>query len=202
MEPARQRCPETTRQRLLDAAHREIYEHGFQAASLDRILANTGLSKGALYHHFGTKQALGIAVVTEVIGARLHTEWVEPIRQAQRPLRRLIELLGEKQRSATEVSIRLGCDLNNLMQEMSPLDETFRQSLAEVIAQWRAALESGLRRSREIGEMRAEVDCARTALFVIAAVEGCVGISKNQCSVERYRECFEGLKDYLGSLFA
>lgn len=200
MEAARQRCPESTRQRLLEAAHREIYEHGFQAASLDRILANTGLSKGALYHHFGTKQALGIAVVNEVIGARLRAEWVEPFQHARCPLQTLIDLLDGKQKLATERSIRLGCDLNNLMQEMSPLDEAFRQSLAKIIAQWRSALEDGLRLSQIAGEMRADVDCARTALFVIAAIEGCVGISKNQGSVAGYRDCLQGIKDYLRSL--
>ncbi|MEJ2630539.1 MAG: TetR/AcrR family transcriptional regulator [Acidihalobacter sp.] len=202
MEAVRHRCPETTRQRLLEAAHREIYEHGYQAASLDRILADTGLSKGALYHHFGTKQALGLAVVNEVIGTRMQEEWIEPIQQAQRPLQTIIELLGLKQKRATEMSIRLGCDLNNLMQEMSPLDEAFRQSLAKVITQWRATLESGLRRSREIGELRSGVDCARTALFVVAAIEGCVGTSKNQRSVEEHRDCLDGVKDYLYSLYA
>lgn len=202
MDAVRQRCPETTRQRLLDAAHREIYEHGFQAASLDRILASTGLSKGALYHHFGTKQALGIAVVTEVIGARLRQEWIEPVLHATHPLQTLIELVEQKQQRTTELSIRLGCDLNNLMQEMSPLDETFRQSLADVIGEWRTALENALLRSQTIGELRAEVDCARTALFVIAAVEGCVGTSKNQRSVDGHRDCLEGVKDYLRSLRA
>lgn len=202
MEAARQRCPETTRQRLLEAAHREIYEHGFQAASLDRILADTGLSKGALYHHFGTKHALGIAVVNEVIGARLRAQWIDPLLQTRRPLQTLIELIDRKQGEATDASIRLGCDLNNLVQEMSPLDEEFRHSLGEVIGQWRAALEDALRRAQRTGALRPELDCARTAIFLIAAIEGCVGISKNQCNVGGYRDCLQGVGDYLRSLQA
>lgn len=94
MRTIRQRCPESTRQRLLDAAHREMYEHGFQAASLERILADTGLTKGALYHHFGTKQALGVAVVEEVIGARLRREWIEPVLHAPRPPHRTAAVHG------------------------------------------------------------------------------------------------------------
>ena len=121
---------------------------------------------------------------------------------ATHPLQTLIELVEQKQQRTTELSIRLGCDLNNLMQEMSPLDETFRQSLADVIGEWRTALENALLRSQTIGELRAEVDCARTALFVIAAVEGCVGTSKNQRSVDGHRDCLEGVKDYLRSLRA
>ncbi len=202
MDAIRQRCPETTRQRLLEAAHGEIYEHGFQAASLDRILASTGLSKGALYHHFGTKQALGIAVVNEVIGARLRLEWIDPVLHASHPLKTLVELIEQKQQRTTELSIRLGCDLNNLMQEMSPLDEAFRQALSDVIGEWRTALENALQRSQEIGELRTGVNCSRTALFVIAAIEGCVGTSKNQRSVDGHCDCLEGVKDYLHSLRA
>lgn len=200
MEAIRQRRPETTRQRLLEATHSEIYEHGFQAASLERILVNTGLSKGALYHHFDTKQALGIAVVEEVIGERLRQEWIAPLLDSPHPLQTLIDIISRKQASASERSIRLGCDLNNLMQEMSPLDETFRQTLNGITQEWRNALEDALCQEQAAGALRPETNCARAALFVIAAVEGCVGISKNQCSVAEYRVCLEGVKDYLKSL--
>src|SRR6202044_3625075 len=63
----RLRDPERTRERLLRAASREIYRSGFQSASLDRILVSAGVTKGALYHHFENKEALGYAVVEEVI---------------------------------------------------------------------------------------------------------------------------------------
>ena len=39
--------------------------HGFQAASLSRILAQTGVTKGALYYHFSGKQMLGYAVLDD-----------------------------------------------------------------------------------------------------------------------------------------
>lgn len=63
----RSRDPERTRERLLQAAFREIYRSGFQSASLDTILAAAGVTKGALYYHFDSKEALGYAVVEEVI---------------------------------------------------------------------------------------------------------------------------------------
>ena len=44
------KAPDTTRQKLLQAAFTEIYRHGFQAASLTQILSDTALTKGALYH--------------------------------------------------------------------------------------------------------------------------------------------------------
>ncbi len=201
MQATRQiRHPELTRQRLLEAAHREIYLHGFQGASLERILSETGLSKGALYHHFSAKKALGIAVVEEVIGERLRREWIEPLEHAAKPVDALLQIIARKQADADAESIRLGCDLNNLIQEMSPLDEAFRHSLANLIKRWRKSMETALARAQTKGEIRPEIDCARTALFLVSAIEGCTGLSKNQRSIEDYRGCLDGVKDYLQAL--
>ncbi|HTD14255.1 MAG TPA: helix-turn-helix domain-containing protein, partial [Chthoniobacterales bacterium] len=58
---AKLRDPEGTRQSLLQAAFREVYRYGFQSAGIDAILAATNVTKGALYHHFESKEALGHA---------------------------------------------------------------------------------------------------------------------------------------------
>jgi TetR/AcrR family transcriptional repressor of nem operon len=54
----RTRDPERTRERLLQAAFREIHRSGFQSAGIDAILAATKVTKGALYYHFESKEAL------------------------------------------------------------------------------------------------------------------------------------------------
>ncbi len=46
------RDPDATRQALLLAAFEEMHCQGFRSSSLDNILAKTGVTKGALYHHF------------------------------------------------------------------------------------------------------------------------------------------------------
>ena len=61
----RLRDSERTRERLLQAAFREVYKVGFQSAGIDTILAATNVTKGALYYHFENKQALGYAIVED-----------------------------------------------------------------------------------------------------------------------------------------
>jgi AcrR family transcriptional regulator len=61
------RNPEATRARILEAAFQEFYHHGFQGGSLNRIADAAGATKGALFHHFDGKNALGYAVVDEVL---------------------------------------------------------------------------------------------------------------------------------------
>jgi TetR/AcrR family transcriptional repressor of nem operon len=84
----RLRNPERTRDRLLQAAFREVYRSGFQSASLDTILAAAGVTKGALYYHFDSKEALGYAIVEEVIAPDLRGKWLRPL-ERQGPYRYL-----------------------------------------------------------------------------------------------------------------
>ncbi|MCH7890745.1 MAG: helix-turn-helix transcriptional regulator [Gemmatimonadetes bacterium] len=63
----RKRDPEGTRALLVENAFREIHAHGYAGASLDRILASSGVTKGALYHHFKSKADLLHAVIDDAI---------------------------------------------------------------------------------------------------------------------------------------
>src|SRR5579863_4032131 len=79
-----------TRERLLQAASREIYRSGFQSASLETILAIAGVTKGALYYHFDSKEALGHAVVDEIIAPDVRGKWVRPLQSGKDPIDDLI----------------------------------------------------------------------------------------------------------------
>lgn len=58
------------REHLLAAALHEFSAHGYAQASLNRILAAAGMSKGQLYHHFGSKEGLYLALVAELVRQR------------------------------------------------------------------------------------------------------------------------------------
>lgn len=72
-----------------EAAFREIHKSGFQSTGLDTILA-TGVTKGALYYHFRSKEALGYAMVDEVIAASTRQKWLRPLRDGVNPIDTLI----------------------------------------------------------------------------------------------------------------
>src|SRR5579872_2309975 len=89
------RNPERTRQRLLEAAFREIHRYGFQSAGIDAILAATNVTKGALYHHFGSKEALGYAMVEEIIAPDNRGQWLSPLENCKDPIGALIGAVQE-----------------------------------------------------------------------------------------------------------
>ncbi len=196
------RQPDQTRQTILAAAYAEIHRQGFQAASLARILADTSLTKGALYHHFPDKKALGLAVVEEVIRPELTAAMLTPVARAEHPLRALQALLEAKAQTADEALLTLGCPLNNLMQEMSPVDEDFRRQLNRLFTDWVAVVAEALARGQAAGEVRRDLDARQTAYFVVSALEGCIGMSKNTQSPAAFRGCALQLAGFLEGLKA
>jgi len=197
-----ERNPEATRKRILEAAFMEIYRKGFQGMRLDDVLKTTELTKGALYHHFPNKRALGYAVVDEVILPIMDEMWLEPLKKASDPMQGLIDVVEQLPEMKPPEIIEYGCPLNNLAQEMSPLDEGFRQRLDYVFRLWHDVTEEALERAKHQGKIRESIDCDETATFIMAALEGCIGIAKNAQSIERLRACNRGLVDYLHSLKA
>lgn len=194
------KTPDRTRQRLLEAAFAEIHRNGFQAASITQILADTGLTKGALYHHFPDKKALGLTVVDEVIRPRLAAMMFEPLADTHQPLAALQALFADKAAEDDPYPVKLGCPLNNLMQEMSPVDESFRLRLNAVFQAWVEVVAAALERGKVSGEVRADIDAGSTAFFIVSALEGCVGMSKNTQSVAAYRSCLGQLGCFLDTL--
>ena len=191
-----------TRQKMLEAAFTEIYRNGFQAASLTNILADTGLTKGALYHHFPDKKALGLAVVEEVIRPGMAVMMFEPLYETDLPLASLQAMLQSKADINDPTMVMLGCPLNNLMQEMSPVDETFRLHLNALFQDWVGVVAAALKRGQKSGEVRQGMDADETAFFIVSALEGCIGMSKNTQSVAAFRGCLTQLGGYLETLKA
>lgn len=74
-----------TREQLLTAARAHFAEHGFAATSMDELTASVGLTRGALYHHFGSKQGLLDAVVRQ-LDAELCAQLKQVLRDNDDPL--------------------------------------------------------------------------------------------------------------------
>lgn len=188
------------RERILQAAFEEIHRVGFQAASLSRILAHTGLTKGALYHHFGSKLALGYAVVDELLLEYLREIWLRPLEKTDDPIKQMVLSLRKMGDSIQQEDLNLGCPLNNLAQEMAPIDEGFRRRLEAAYSEWRAGLEMALLRGQESGFVRHDVDAKSTAVTLVATMEGCIGMAKNAQSRDLLLQCGQGIVQYLESL--
>jgi len=199
---ARLRDPQRTRQRLLQAAFREVYRYGFQSAGIDTILAATNVTKGALYHHFESKEALGHAIIEEVVAEITADRWMRPLRQSkdQNPVDSLIGIV--RAIPARPSDVKRGCPLVNLTQEMSLLNEHFRKRLEKIFTAWQEGIAVALRDGQSAGTVRRDLVPEETASFLIAMVEGYEVLAKNAQDPKVWNVGTKNIVTWLSSLRA
>ena len=196
------RDPERTRERLLQAAFREVYRYGFQSAGVDTILAATNVTKGALYYHFENKEALGHAVIEEIIAEITRDRWVLPLQRSKdkNPVDALVGIVQAI--PARPRDVKSGCPLVNLAQEMSQLDEQFRKRLERIFLAWQEEIAVALLRGQSQGTVRRDLVPEETASFLIAMVEGYEVLAKNAQDAKVWNMGVRNIVGWLGSLRA
>ena len=187
-----------TRDQILDAAARLIHLRGYHGTSLDDVLRESGVGKGNFYYYFRSKEDLGFAIIDRVVERFLERTLepafvdltADPLDQVRAFLDRLLEV--QRQRNCVG-----GCPMGNLACELSDVHEGFRQRLADIFERWRVMLATTLERGRESGRLRADLDAASAAGFVVAALEGAILMAKVTRDISVMEKCVVELKQHL-----
>jgi AcrR family transcriptional regulator len=169
---------EATRMEILQAAFGLVFQRGFQGVSVDDIVKETQYTKGAFYHLFPTKLDLGYALVDEVIKPMVIDRWISPLADYDNPLQ---GILAQMQRLIGDVDpaiLKFGCPLNNLVQEMAPIDPGFEERLKTALHLWIERMEEHLLRGKSAGFIHSAVNTREAAYFVVMAHEGFYGMIK------------------------
>ena len=157
-----------TRRQILETAATAFARHGHDGISLNQVIRESGLTKGAVYFHFPSREALALATfrhkqeqLVELIAARLD--------DGLPPLERLAALLRERARllegdQSLLVVVRLGIELTLRYGTDSEYGTFSELPLA--------ALEAIVREGQEAGEVRAELDASATAETIFAGILG------------------------------
>jgi TetR/AcrR family transcriptional repressor of nem operon len=200
--PRHSRNLERSRKEILDTAFLEVYNRGFQGVSVDDIVAKTSLTKGAFYHHFPTKLDLGYALVEEVLKSLIIERWITPLSAYDNPLDGIVRQMKLLIGNADPSVLRTGCPLNNLVQEMAPIDKGFQVRLQSALNLWIDELELHLKRGQRAGFVRPDVDTRQAAHFIVLLHEGTYGLLKGLDDPGAFRTLFAAVKAYLRSIEA
>ncbi|MFD9705497.1 ScbR family autoregulator-binding transcription factor [Lentzea sp. NPDC059081] len=154
-----------TRERLLRAAAEVFDRDGFARSSLTAVCARADVSKGALYCHFRSKEALGVAIVEEqsLLWHRLRDE---QLAVEESPVQALVSMsFAFVGRLETDLTVRVSA---KLLREAVFFDVV---AAAQVIG-WVTVVRDLLTLSRDRGELRPEVNVRHTAEQVVAELLG------------------------------
>jgi AcrR family transcriptional regulator len=170
---------EQTRQQIIDTAAQLFASKGFHGTSMSDLASATGLTKGAFYHHFESKDALFFAVVQSV-----REKWQDAVgqqvAQAENALDQLAILLNSHAQLLRQEPI-LCLVITGLTAEMEETNPDFITALHGVYAALIAFIEEILRRGQASGHVRDDVDARLLALNVVGLLRGvsCFGVLKD-----------------------
>lgn len=138
--PADQR--EKTRQRILDAAATVFRRMGYQAASVDIVMAEAGLTAGGFYSHFSSKEELFLESFLRTLreARTLTGQSVEQLEGADR----INAIVARYLSSAHRGMIDSGCPLPPLLADLPRQKESVRRGFDEIVAEIITSLEPHL----------------------------------------------------------
>jgi AcrR family transcriptional regulator len=160
---------EQRRRRIVDAAWRRLEMTGYHGTTVDDVCDEAGVSKGAFYGYFATKQDLFLALLEEETAAlnAVATELADADLRGAERVRRFMQAMLEVGDSAGRVQLRA-----DLWSELAG-DPVVRERFAETVERRRSVLRDWIARSIEAGDLGIEPRRANAlASILIAMADG------------------------------
>ncbi|MEW2564258.1 ScbR family autoregulator-binding transcription factor [Streptomyces griseorubiginosus] len=158
---ARQERAEVTRAAILDGAARAFDAEGYHGTSLGDIVKEAGVTKGALYFHFSSKEELAQALIDEQFSVP------GPAATAERAgVQAVIDILHMMARQLVQdVRVRAGIRL--------VIDQSSKTGIvSEPYTRWIELFEGHLAQGQERGDVKPDVDPARVARLIVGSWTG------------------------------
>ncbi|KOU20034.1 gamma-butyrolactone-binding protein [Streptomyces sp. WM6372] len=157
-----------TRQAILSAAAKIFEEHGYQAATISQILAEAGVTKGALYFHFQSKEDLAQGVLAEQ-----DQQLMVPDRAAK--VQEIVDVVMlHAHRLQTDPMVRAGVRLS-----MDQLAQGLDRS--GPFLRWAEVGSALLERAQAQGELLPHVTVPETADVIVGSFAGIQSMSQAIC---------------------
>ena len=191
-----------TRQVLIDKGYELINTYGYHAVSIDRIITEVDLTKGAFYYHFDNKHHFVEAVINERISKEIHSNFIEPLNGRGNPIFILTDLLEDKLLKDKSLDQNLGSPLTNFITELSheANDYDLQLQLKEILDEWQIAMMNLLHRGIEDSYLSRHINPESVAEFIIISLEGARTLKKTTSNQSIFYNFIEQLKNYLETL--
>jgi len=190
-----------SRTRLLDAAMHVIRAQGYSATTVDDICSEAGLTKGAFFYHFKSKEDLAVAAAAHFSEMAARLFGAAPYRELADPLDRALGYIEFRTAILAGPIPEFTCLLGTMVQEAYQTHPAIRRACDAYIGTHAAELAKDIAAAKARYAPTAEWSAESLALYTQAVLQGAFVLAKSKGGPEVARECLAHLRRYLLQLF-
>ena len=189
------------RQKLLDAALSLVRTKGYASTTVDDICAAAGVTKGAFFHHFNQKEALGVAAAdywSEMTGAFFEAA---PYHEHKDPLDRVLGYIDFRKAILTGKISEFTCLVGTMVQEVYETCPAIREACDASISGHAAKVEADIDEAIKRHGIYAKTTARSLALHTQAVLQGAFILAKAKGDAAVAGESIDHLRRYIELLF-
>lgn len=189
------------RSKLLDAAIEIIRKKGYAATSVDELCAWAGVTKGAFFHHFPSKDSLAVAAVNQWTDNAAEFFAAAPYHRFDDPLDRVLGYLHFRKAMLSGDVADFTCLAGTMVQEAYGTHPDIRHACGASIGNHAATVESDIADAMKRYCLRAPWTAQSLALHTQAVLQGAFILAKTEGNAAMARASIDHLRRYIELLF-
>ncbi|MGL4637216.1 MAG: TetR/AcrR family transcriptional regulator [Beijerinckiaceae bacterium] len=193
--------PAPAKDRLLDAAFLLIRQQGYSATSVDQLCAAAGVTKGAFFHHFKSKEDLAVAAANHWSKVTSGFFAAAPYHGHADPLDRVLGYIAFRKDILQGDVAAFTCLVGTMVQDVYDAHPAIRDACNASISGHAATLEADISAAMVQHNIRAEWTAASLAIHTQAVLQGAFILAKARGGPAIAAESADHLMRYVQLLF-
>lgn len=189
-----------TRDNLMEATFKLVREKGLSATSVDEICAGAGVSKGAFFHHFKSKEELAVAAAHHwsfITGGFFDAA---PYHQPEDPLERLLGYIALRREMMDGQIADFTCFVGTMAQEAWATSPPVAAAAWDSMAEHAEKLMPDIEAARAARGITGGWTARSLALHIVAVTQGAFILAKASGDPSIAQESLDHLRRYIESL--
>lgn len=190
----------TTMNRMQVTGLELFYKNGYYNTSVDDILKELSLSKGAFYYHFDSKEDFFVQIIEQLVVRKVYSMLIEPIEGHENTLELITNCFENALETAVHNELDYGFVLSNFINEFNGRNAEVMKHLNEILRIWEVTLVSAVQRGKFNGHIDRHVDAEGVAVYLMSSFIGIRTLMVETAPSARKYRFMSQLRQYFKSI--